>query len=62
MGRGVTRWVTHDLAGYGEDSDIYPERGGSCGGCEQRRRDLRPVCEGQAVAGEDRGGCSGLGW
>ena len=25
MGRGVTRWVTHDLAGYGEDSDIYPE-------------------------------------
>lgn len=25
MGGGVTRWMVHDLVGYGEDSDIYPE-------------------------------------
>ena len=36
-GRGVTRWMPHDLVGSGEDLDIYAKWGGSCGGCEQRR-------------------------
>ena len=34
---------------------------GAVGAVSRGEQGLRTVCEGQAVAGEDRAGCSGLG-